>query len=458
MPKATKAKATKKNHELLKLSPSDSPEHIKLAIRPARYLDAINLVRKQFKICFEYDITLQTDELDVCEGEMVEITADVWDAVKDDVNKLFFKKSLASEFISHSPSAVARPIQSRTQHVVLDGYPLKDEEERIMIKVDSPQGRREFKVKLNQNIRRLKPAILERIFGPLHTIDPSDYNLVYNGWRLDDRETIMSLGVEAGDCFDLYQVQRGGKPVIYLFSPQTIEAKISLSLVPQWEFSVLYPVVPVKRIVGSQVHQEIEWTVETRPDGSMVEKVTGLEVSYLFWEAHTCSSEPSPPPSPCAPAGQTLDIESFVPTSAQLDPHNSVLLSIEDLPAYLDRALAALSLHTEARTSFITYWLPSFLKHTHVALRFLPQSAYESAAPLDISPPPDVVTRVFMLFRGVSSDEMEHIEGDDSSWQEAVRRTCEDVDFWRKIVGVDLVKCMDSALFRVLEWGGMEVL
>ncbi|KAK1223417.1 hypothetical protein PQX77_013699 [Marasmius sp. AFHP31] len=440
MPKATKPKAAKKNHELLRLSPSDSSEHTKLVIRPARYPDAINLVRKHFKICFEYDVTLQTNELDVCEGEMVEVTAEVWDAVKDDVNKLFFRKSLVSGSNSHSPSVVARPIQPRMQHVALGGKLVKDEEERIVITIESSQGRGEFKVKLNQNIGKLKRAFLERFIGPSHTIDPNDYNLVFDGSRLGEEETIMGAGAEDGDCFALYQA---------------IEARVSLSLVPQWEFSVIYPVVPVKRIVGSQVHQEIEWTVETRPDGSMVEKATGLEVSYLFWEAH---SEPSPPPSPCASAVQVLNTESFVPTSAQLDPHNSVLLSIEDLPAYLDRALAALSLHTEARTSFITYWLPSFLKHTHVALRFLPQSAYESAAPLNITPPPDVVTRVFMLFQGLSNDEMEHAEGDHSPWQEAVRRTSEDVDFWRKIVGVDLVKCTDSALFRVLEWGGMEVL
>ncbi|KAK1216491.1 hypothetical protein PQX77_020879, partial [Marasmius sp. AFHP31] len=108
-------------------------------------LDAINLVRKHFKICFEYDVTLQTNELDVCEGEMVEVTAEVWDAVKDDVNKLFFRKSLVSGSNSHSPSVVARPIQPRMQHVALGGKLVKDEEERIVITIESSQGRGEFK-------------------------------------------------------------------------------------------------------------------------------------------------------------------------------------------------------------------------------------------------------------------------------------------------------------------------
>ncbi|KAG2740062.1 hypothetical protein P692DRAFT_20840935 [Suillus brevipes Sb2] len=45
----------------------------------------------------------------------------------------------------------------------------------------------------------------------------------------------------------------------------------------------------------------------------------------------------------------------------------------------------ALGLHTEARTSFITYWLTSFLKHEYIALRFVPQAAYERAASLNFS-------------------------------------------------------------------------
>ena len=98
------------------------------------------------------------------------------------------------------------------------------------------------------------------------------------------------------------------------------------------------------------------------------------------------------------------------------------------------------------------YWLPSLLKHEHVALRFIAQASYEKAAHMRISPSPDVVTRVFMLFRGVCSDDV-------GLWAPAaVRATAEDgATFWTKVVGVDVVRASDSTLFRVLEWGGMEV-
>ena len=99
---------------------------------------------------------------------------------------------------------------------------------------------------------------------------------------------------------------------------------------------------------------------------------------------------------------------------------------------------------------FCRYWLPSILKHQHLAFRFLPQASYEKAAPLEIFPSPDVTTRVFMIFTGVTEEELQ-------SWPAAGCRASEDVVHWRKIVGVDLERCSDNNLFRVLEWGGMEI-
>jgi hypothetical protein len=98
------------------------------------------------------------------------------------------------------------------------------------------------------------------------------------------------------------------------------------------------------------------------------------------------------------------------------------------------------------------YWLPSLLKHEYIALRFITQSSYEKAARIYVSPTPDVVTRVFMLFRGVRSDDV-------GFWAPAAARmAAEDgATFWSNVVGVDAVRASDRTLFRVLEWGGMEV-
>jgi len=149
-----------------------------------------------------------------------------------------------------------------------------------------------------------------------------------------------------------------------------------------------------------------------------------------------------------------------------------VLLAIADVPKYLDNALKAMTLNIEARTSFITfvrgsisfvrlsrltnmlhacrYWLPDLLHHEHVALRFLPQRAYEQAAKLDVTPVPDVVTRVFMLFRGIR-------EGEIDEWRAAGNDENLKPEEWKDVVGVDVERASNKSLFRVLEWGGMEV-
>ncbi|KAH7904599.1 hypothetical protein BJ138DRAFT_1166267 [Hygrophoropsis aurantiaca] len=240
------------------------------------------------------------------------------------------------------------------------------------------------------------------------------------------------------------------KPVLYLNSPVDIDVSVVLSLSTTWKFSVLYPNVPVER--DRATGEKIRWDIRTCKDGSLVEKSTGSDVAYLFWETITNDT--------VSPETSSLDRledkrakksdEYFCPRTCDLSDTDSVVLSIDRVPMYLDKALQVLGLHTEARTSFITYWLPDIIKHTHVALRFIPQAAYERAAPLRISPQPNIVTRIFMLFKGVP-------EKDLSEWPGAAKKAEENVGWWSDVVGVNLALALDSSAFRALEWGGMEV-
>lgn len=72
------------------------------------------------------------------------------------------------------------------------------------------------------------------------------------------------------------------------------------------------------------------------------------------------------------------------------------------------------------------------------------------AAQMNISPTPDVVTRVFMLFRGVCSKDLVR-------WTPAITRAEADATYWTNVVGVDVGRASNSTLLRVLEWGEMEV-
>ncbi|KAK0437623.1 hypothetical protein EV421DRAFT_1907114 [Armillaria borealis] len=214
-------------------------------------------------------------------------------------------------------------------------------------------------------------------------------------------------------------------------------------MVNSWSYSAVHPDVPLR-----------VWTVdrmERRYSGGSYHDQFGALEPYLFWEAETnLGLPPSPPSSPRLDPSHSDIIFPFDPSLAELTDNNSVVLPTSKAALYLDKALAALGLHVEARTSFITYWLPSNLKHDFVALCFLPEASYEHAVPLDIQPKPDVITLVFMLFKRVCEDEFDE-------WEGAVSRASENVDVWKGVVGAEYDRMRDGALFTVLEWGGMEV-
>ncbi|KAH9175577.1 hypothetical protein EDB89DRAFT_1847434 [Lactarius sanguifluus] len=303
-----------------------------------------------------------------------------------------------------------------------------------------------------------EPGLLEKKISRLYElIDPkvgytaSNSKFIFGNSYLNNERTFSDYGIVSGDTILLNPVSRPRKPVIYLYPPSSLaDVTIELALASSWRFSAVHP-PPRTTVPPGEPHtaQSLTWTVAAEPDGTLVDKTSGMEVSYLYWEA-VASAQPVTPGASRATTPIT-DIETFDPAHPSVKPGDSVLLPTSKVPAYLDVVLKALALHTEARTSFITYWLPDMLKHEYVALRFVAQEAYERAAPMHIAPAPDVVTRVFMLFSGVPVSNL-------GLWEAASARAGADgARFWADVVGADAARAADSGLFRVLEWGGMEV-
>ncbi|GAA6042996.1 hypothetical protein JCM8097_003877 [Rhodosporidiobolus ruineniae] len=281
---------------------------------------------------------------------------------------------------------------------------------------------------------------LKSLIQAMEGIPPYQQRLVFAGRPLEDNELLVECRIVDGSVLHVITRLRGDKPVIYLFPPVPLPSvQVGLTLSPQWSFSALYPVVDVSKNRNGE--SSVYWQVSAEPSGTLVDLKTQTSLSYLFWEAH---SEPKP-----FSLEQNVGTKpAFDPSQPVLNASNGIALPFSSFLPYLDKTLAALSLHTAARNDFITYWLSAFNRiHARsqlVAFRFLPQAQYEQAAKLEVDPKPDVVTRVFMLFKGVDEAETE-------GW-----RKPDEVD-WVSEVGVKVDEARDEGLFRVLEWGGMEI-
>ena len=80
----------------------------------------------------------------------------------------------------------------------------------------------------------------------------------------------------------------------------------------------------------------------------------------------------------------------------------------------------------------------------YVAIRFVEQAVYEQIAPLSISPSPDVLTRVVMLYQGVS-------EANVAAWGGARERAQLGPAHWKNVIEFD-ERAEDQSLYRALEW------
>lgn len=181
------------------------------------------------------------------------------------------------------------------------------------------------------------------------------------------------------------------KPVIYLYP--TAEQKINVCL--GFNSNELY--------TWPQVNDKLTWTVTAQPDG-MLKDNAGEEYPYLFWEGK---------------AGSYYWI----------DRSEGFVVQAEETEKFLLDKLKVLGLNSRERTDFITYWAPQLHKNKYNFIRF-ETSAYTTALPLTISPTPESMQRIMMVFEPLES----------------------------------LVKIKEQTLqpftrkgYTVIEWGGMEM-
>ncbi|MBF4691535.1 hypothetical protein [Fusibacter ferrireducens] len=152
------------------------------------------------------------------------------------------------------------------------------------------------------------------------------------------------------------------KPVIYLY-PEA-EAEISVKLDYLGKLTCTYP----KYNEG--------WHVIASPDGTLHDPINQYEYSYLYWEGVSDYEWP-------------MD-QGFVVRG-------------EDTASFLREKLSYLGLIPKEYNEFIVYWLPRMENNKYNLITF-PTEDYSGQAKLDITPTPDCLIRVFMVFKPMAEE------------------------------------------------------
>ena len=164
---------------------------------------------------------------------------------------------------------------------------------------------------------------------------------------------LAAVSVLLTGCTDM----KSEKPVVYLYPEQAQEVYVQLEL--DGEFTCTYP------------EYDNGWKVKAYPDGTLRDQVTGKEYNYLFWEG---TSE------------------------TEYDLSRGFVVEGKDTAGFLEEKLAYLGLNEKERNEFIVYWLPRMEDNKYNLITFQGK-AYTEHAKLKISPEPDSILRVFMVYK-----------------------------------------------------------
>lgn len=133
---------------------------------------------------------------------------------------------------------------------------------------------------LGRKVSYLCQRIQTRLFG-----NSVISNLLLGSLSLDRERTLSSYAMCSGSTVTATLVSKQPqicKSIIYLYpSAGLANATVKLTLVPSWNFSTSHP--NCNKVYGPGM--SITWYVAAEPNGTLVEKTNGTEVSYLHWEA-----------------------------------------------------------------------------------------------------------------------------------------------------------------------------
>ena len=152
------------------------------------------------------------------------------------------------------------------------------------------------------------------------------------------------------------------KPVIYLYPKDKTEVSVKLEY-PKEYLTYTFP------------QYNDGWQVIAYPDGRIVNKSDNTEHYYLFWEGDK---------------------------KVDWDMSKGFIVKGSEITEFLREKLSFMGLTPREYNDFITYWAPEMSQNVYNLISFSWEQ-YEQLAPLEITPKPDNIFRVHMVYKAVDS-------------------------------------------------------
>ena len=177
--------------------------------------------------------------------------------------------------------------------------------------------------------------------------------------------TTIALLLVIGFCIFLFitttQV-KVAKPIIYLYPIEDTQVVVELK--------------NKELITTSYPKYESKWNVLAKKDGKLVDLDTNKNLYSLYYEQYN-------------KVNFKIEDEGFI-------------VKGENSAEFLEEKLKILGLNDYEAEEFIIYWLPKLEKNNYNYIRFATINEINENMPLKITPKPDSLIRVLMIFKGLN--------------------------------------------------------
>lgn len=155
-----------------------------------------------------------------------------------------------------------------------------------------------------------------------------------------------------------------GKPVIYLYPQKETDVSVKVDID---EFTATVP------DYGTD-----GWKVRAYPNGKILNYADGKTYPYLFWE------------------GKDSDTVNVT---------KGFVVERDNLKKFLKKSLKEMGLKGNEKAEFMDFWLPRMMENTqpYFFVSFLGTQDFNKIAPLEITPKPDTLIRIFMYFEPLNT-------------------------------------------------------